>query len=138
MIRQIDAKVFQALKLHMDTFTGADVYYSPDVSQEVGVISPYVIVTDARLDTDTLLHSSDASDEYRGFLNIAVMAPLGWTHSQGLGLAARVADHFPKGATYTYVDCTVKIMRRPKVSGTPYQDHGMLRFPVLVNWRAWG
>jgi len=137
-ISLIDGKIFLALKSRLDDWTECDVFYSPDAPQAPSAIDPYLIVTDMRMDTDTRFVGDADVDEYRGILNIAVMAPMGLTYSQGAGLAARVCDWFPKGASYTYDDCTVKIMGRPKIIGAPYQDNGRMRYPVNVRWRTSG
>lgn len=134
----IDGKIYLALKSRLDEWTACDVFYSPDVPQIAPIDSPYLVVTDARLDTETRFTGNNDVDEYRGILNIAVMIPMGWTNAQGLGFASRVCDHFDKGASYTYSDCTVKIMARPKIVGAPYQDGGRMRYPVNVRWRASG
>ena len=137
-INNIDAKIFVALKSHMDDFSECAVYYSPDVPQTTSSYDPYAIVTDVRLDFDTRFAGSLDPDEYRGIMSISVMVPMNWSYSQGIGLASLVADHFKKGDAYSYDDCTVKVTRRSKVIGTPYQDVGMHRFPVLVYWRTSG
>jgi len=134
----IDSKIYLALKSRLDGWTVCDVFYSPDAPQAHPVDQPYVIVTDVRLDADTRFVGSGDVDEYRGVLNIAVMAPMGWTYAQGAGVASKVCDWFGKGAAYTYDDCTVRIMARPKIVGTPYQDTGRMRYPVNVRWRASG
>ena len=137
-ISNIDGKIFLALKDRLDDWTECSVYVSPDVPQTPGTTSPYVIVSDVRLDTDTRYTGASDVDEYRGVLNLSVMAPMAWTSAQGLGLCGRIADHFDKGAWYAYSDCRVQIMKRPRVIGTAYVDHGMQRYQVQVMWRAVG
>ena len=136
MTTKTDAKSFMALKNRMDQFTGAAVYYGMDAPQSSPAATPWLQVDDVRLDYDTRYTGNSDPDEYRGILNIAVMAPASWTYAQGLGLAANVADHFPKGAQYTYDGVTVHILAHPRVIGSPYQDNGRLRYPVQVKWRS--
>lgn len=133
-----DGKAWLALKNHMDDWTETPVHYSPDVPQAPGVDAPYVIVTDLRLDADTRYVQGDAPDEYRGVLNIAVMAPMGLTTAQAVGLAGRIADHWPKAEWHEYDDCRVQVMKRPRVIGAAYVDHGMMRYQVQVDWRMSG
>jgi len=131
-----EGKIFMALKARLDAFTAVDVYYSPDLPQHVPADDPFIVASFVPTDTDTRFVGSADNDEYRGFVSVAVMAPSGWTLAQGMGLASDVCDHFPKGAVYTFSDCAVKIMARPKLAGTPYMDNGRLRFPVNVVFRA--
>lgn len=137
-ITRIDGKIFLALRSHLAGWTECPVYYSPDAPQSPDVSEPYLVVTDMRMDADTRFAGNDDPDEYRGVLNVAVMAPIGWQYSQGAGLASEVCDYFGKGLAMTYDDCTVKVMARPKIMGAPYQDAGRMRFPVNVRWRASG
>lgn len=137
-ITRIDGKIFLALRAHLDGWTDCPVYYSPDAPQSPDVSEPYLVVTDVRMDADTRFAGNDDPDEYRGVLNIAVMAPMGWPYSQGAGLASDVCDFFQKGAVMAYDDCVVKVMARPKIMGAPYQDAGRMRFPVNVRWRVSG
>jgi len=137
-ITNIDGKIFLALKTHMDTWAETPIHYSPSVQVQPMSDDPYIIVTDARLETPTRFIGGDDTDEYRGVWNIAAMVPMGWTAAQSAGLAGRLADHWDKGARYSYSDCTVQVMARPKIIGAGYQDAGMIRFPVQVIWRAAG
>jgi len=137
-IAQIDAKIYQALSAHTDTFTGAGVYYSPDVPVHPVAIAAYIIVDDVRLNEPTRFIQGDAVDEYRGQWALSVMVPMAWTGAQAKGLAARVCDHFDKGAKYSANGATVQVMKRPRIVGAGYQDMGMIRVPVLVEWRAVG
>ncbi len=137
-ISQIDAKIYQALAAHTDTFTGAEVHYSPSVPEQPVSDAPYIIVDDVRLQFETRFVQSDAVDEYRGTWSLSVMVPMAWTGAQAKGLAARVCDHFDKGARYTTNGATVQVMRRPRIVGAGFQDMGMIRIPVLVEWRAVG
>lgn len=133
-----DGKIFLALKTHMDTWAETPIHYNPDVPQQPVSNAPYVIVTDARLDAPTRYVGGDDVDEYRGIWNIAVMVPMGYDAAQAIGVAGRVADHWQKGDWYSYDDMRVQVLTRPKVIGTGYQDAGMMRYPVSVNWRAVG
>jgi len=133
-----DGKAFVALKTHMDTFTSVPVYYSPDVPQQPGSTSPYLIVSDLRLDAGTMYLGANDPDEYRGSLMIAVMVPMVWDAAQAIGLASRVADHWPKASLHGYDDCRVQVIKRPRVIGAAYVDHGMMRYQVQVDWRAVG
>ena len=137
-ITRIDGKIFLALRAHLDGWTGCDVYYSPDVPQQPGVTSPYVIVTDLRLDVPTRYVGQFEADEYRGVLNIAVMVPMAWTTAQSMGLGSAMADHWPKGVWLAFDDCRVQVMKRTRVIGSAYVDHGMMRYQVQVDWRAVG
>lgn len=137
-IQYSDVKFFRAIKDHMDTWTQTPIYYSPDVPQQPGVTDPYLIVTDLRLDTPTRFVGRFEADEYRGVLNIAVMVPMAWTTAQAMGLAIMVADHWPKGVWLPFDDCRVQVMKRPRVIGAAYVDHGMMRYQVQVDWRAVG
>ena len=137
-IPQIDAKIYLALAAHTNTFTGAAVYYSPNVPVKPDVGSPYVVVDDVRLDFATRYVQGGAVDEYRGIWNVSVMVPMSWTGAQAMGLAAKVADHFDKGARYAASGVSVQIMKRPRIVGAGFQDAGMIRFPVQVEWRSVG
>jgi hypothetical protein len=137
-IAQIDAKIYQALAAHTDTFSGADVYYSPDVPVNPSVSAPYIIADDVRVDAPSMYVQSAAVDEYRGTWALAVMVPMSWTGAQAKGLASLVCDHFDKGAKYTTNGATVQVVKRPRIVGAGYQDAGMIRVPVLVEWRGVG
>lgn len=138
MIERIDGKIFLALRNHTDTFAGADVFYSPSVPQQPGKSEPYIVIDDVRSDFATRYVGVSEDDEYRGVWNLSVMVPVVWTSAQAIGLASDVCDHFTKGAWYAYDGARVQIMRRPKVVSAGYQDHGMIRYPVQVMWRAVG
>jgi len=135
-IAQIDAKLYQALSAHTDTFVGAAVHYSPDIPDQPTSDAPYIIVDDVRLQFETRFVGQSEADEYRGTWALSVMVPMAWTGAQAKGLASLVADHFVKGARYTANGATVQIMRRPRIVGAGYQDMGMIRVPVLVEWGA--
>ena len=137
MITQIDAKIFVALKNRLDAFTGAASYYGKDTPQNPPVDLPFLQADDLRLDFETRYVNGDV-DEYRGIFNVAVMAPASWTTAQGYGLAGKVADHFPKTLKVTYGGATVDVLARPRIIGAPYQDRGMMRYPVQIKWRAVG
>jgi len=133
-----DGKIFLALKSRLTAWTETPVHYSPDVPQQPGTTSAYIIVSDVRLDTDTRYTGADDVDEYRGVLNLSVMIPMAWDSAQGIGLCGRIADHFDKGAWYSYSDCRVQVLKRPRVIGAAYVDHGMQRYQVSVSWRSVG
>jgi len=137
-IAQIDAKIYQALSARTDSFTGATVFYSPDVPDQPLSDQPYIVVDDVRVSEPTRFVQGDAVDEYRGLWNISVMVPMAWTGAQAMGLASLVCDHFAKGAKYSANGATVQILARPKIIGTGFQDMGMIRIPVQVQWRAVG
>lgn len=137
MITQIDAKIFVALKNRLDAFTGATAYYGADTPQSPPVGVPWVQADDVRLDFDTRYVNGNV-DEYRGIFNVAVMAPSSWTAAQGYGLAGLVADHFHKTLKMTFGGATVEVLARPRIIGAPYQDRGMMRYPVQIKWRAVG
>lgn len=133
-----NAKIFEALKIHMDQWTQTPVYYSPDLPQKPGSTTPYLIVSDVRLDEPTRYVGANDVDEYRGVWNVSVMAPMTWNTAQAMGQAGRVADHWPKGSWIAFDDCRVQVMKRPRVIGAAYVDHGMMRYQVQVEWRAVG
>lgn len=134
MIAQIDAKTYDALKLHLSTMPGGFPIVYPDDIYPTDADTPFIVVTDARFGNERLYNDSDAVDNHLGQFMIDAMTPLSWTHSQRLGIAGVVVDWFAKD---TRLSGLVRIEQTPAIT-TAYRDGGFNRLPIAVSWRAVG
>jgi len=137
MTALIDGKIWLALLSRITAWTETPVML-PDSIFNPTANQAYLIVQPVNLSTDDRTIQFDCGDEFRGILNISVMAPLGWSYSQHVGLASRVCDFFLAGAVYTYQDARVTIYSRARSLGAPRLDQSWNRVEVQVPWRAWG
>lgn len=137
LITNPDGKIWLALKSRIDQWTETAVI-DPDEKLYPASTSAFIIVQHVSLNTDPNNMDYDCGDEYRGFLNVSVMAPIGWTYGQHAGLAGRVCDFFAFGSKYTYSDATVTIYERPKSQGAVRLDLSWNRLEVQIPWRCWG
>jgi len=134
MIEYIDAKIYDALKLHLDDMPGGFTIVYPDDIYPTDADTPFIVVTDARFGNERLYNDSGASDNHLGQFMLDAMVPLAWSHSQLLGIAGVVVDWFAKDLRLSGL---VRIEQTPAIT-TVYRDGGFNRLPISVSWRAVG
>ena len=134
MITQIDAKIWEALKSHIATMPGGFDIVEPSGIYPTDTTAAFIVLTDVRFGNVRLYIGSTADDQHGGSLSLAVMAPLDWTHTQLLGVAGIIRNHFVKD---TKLAGLVEITKTPDV-GIAYRDGAFNRLPVNVTWRAMG
>lgn len=137
MTTNIDGKIWLSLLSRINQWTETPVMM-PDTVFNPTAAQAYLIVQPVNLATDDRTIQFNCGDEFRGLLNISVMAPLRWSYSQHVGLAGRVCDWFPAGAVYAYQDARVTVYSRARSLGAPRLDQSWNRVEVQVPWRAWG
>jgi len=134
MITQIDAKIWEALKDHLDAMSGGFPIVLPGETYPTDADVAFIVVTDVRFGNVRIYIGSTADDQHGGTLSLSVMVPLSWTHTQQLGVAGIIRQHFAKD---TKLDVLVEIVKTADI-GTAYRDGAFNRLPVNVNWRAMG
>jgi hypothetical protein len=137
LITQLDAKIWLAIKVRLDTFPGGYPVIDPGQTYPTNAGQAFILAQDVRFDPVVQYAGNASPDEHRGQIALAVMTPLEWSHAQTLGLAGAVRAHFPKGAKYIYQDCTVQILNTPYTE-TAYRDGPFNRLPVIIRWRCAG
>lgn len=138
LINDLDAKIYLALKDRLDTMPGGYTIVESSETFSTSAEMPFLVVQDVRLDVNRRFTGSDDPDYHTGLFNIAVMVPLSWTYTQGLGVAGDIRNHFTKGLALIYDDAVVTVDQTPRVNGNPYRDGAFMRFPVSVPWRCQG
>ena len=134
MIAQIDAKIYDALKLHLSTMPGSfPIVYPGDIYPTEADVA-FIVVTDARFGNERLYNDSGAVDSHTGQFMLDAMVPLSWSHSQLLGIAGVITAWFTKDLRLSGL---VRIEQTPAIT-TSYRDGGFNRLPVSVVWRAVG
>lgn len=133
-----EAEAWLALKGRMDQWTECAVMY-PDTVFTPDAQLPFLIVQDVALSADTQPIGYNCGSEYRGILNVSVMAPVRtWTYAQHKGLAAKVAAHFVQGSSLTAGSTTVRLTQRARIIGNVRFDATHNRLEVQIPWLAWG
>jgi len=131
------AKIWAALKSHLDTITGYTIHYNLDAAITPDVTAPYIIVQDLRQEPERQYIGNGAGNYYRGSLEIGVMVPIdGWTYPQGLQYAAGFAAEFPEGLVMTYENMRLQVSKEPHILGVAYRDGAFSRYPVSVQWEG--
>ena len=135
---QLEAKIFQALLARLNTMSGGYDIVEPGETYPTSADTAFIVVQDVRFEPDALYIGATSSNENRGMLSLSVMTPLSWSHSQTLGIAGLIRDHFPKSLTLTYSDVQLEILRTPYIDGNAMRDESWKRVNVMVRWRAAG
>lgn len=134
MIAQIDAKIWQALLSHCQSMPGGYAIVEPSGVYPAQVDTPFIVLTDVRFGNVRLYIGSTADDQHGGTLSLSVMAPLSWSHTQLLGIAGIVRDHFAKDIK---LGGLVEVTKSADI-GIAYRDGSFNRLPITVTWRAVG
>jgi hypothetical protein len=137
LIAQLDAKIYLALITRLKLMPGGYAIVEPGQTYPTTGNVPFILVQDVRFDPVARYVGNSEPDEHRGLFSIAVMTPLDWTHTQGMGIAGAIRSHMPKGASYSNGGATVQILQTPS-AGTAYRDGAWNRLPVSVRWRCSG
>jgi hypothetical protein len=137
LITQLDAKIYLALMTRLKLLPGGYAIVEPGETYPTAGNVPFILVQDVRFDPDTPYIGNSDPDEHRGIFALAVMTPLDWTHTQGMGIAGAIRAHMPKGAAYSNGGALVKILQTPS-AGTAYRDGAWNRLPVSIRWRCSG
>lgn len=77
----------------------------------------------------------DSTTEFRGILQVTVVASSGKGIVAPSEIAAKVADHFERGVPITSGDLVVKITDRPSIAHA-MQDTDRVNIPVSINYYA--
>lgn len=133
----MEGEIYLAFKARLDTWTECYVKL-PNVDYKPQAKTPFVMAQFVGLDSDTLILANNCGDEFSGILNLSVFAPVTWTYASHVGLAQRIAGHFPSGHVMTYGGKSVRISRRSKVIGNSVLESNMCRLEVQVYYNAWG
>lgn len=110
----------------------------PSETYPTSADTAFIVVQDVRFEPDPLYIGGTSSDEHRGTFSLSVMTPIAWSHSQTLGIAGLIRDHFPKTLKLTYSDVTVEILRTPFIDGNTMRDESWNRCNVMIRWRGAG
>ena len=135
---QLDAKIFTALITRLGTMTGGYDIVEPGETYPTAADEAFIVVQDVRFEPDPRYVGGTSPDEHRGIFSLSVMTPLAWSHSQTLGIAGLIRDHFPKTLKLTYSDVNVEILRTPFIDGNTMRDESWNRCNVMVRWRCAG
>jgi hypothetical protein len=134
MIEQIDAKIWIALRDHLEDMPGGMQIVMPDETYPANASTAFIVVTDVRFGNERRYMGSAADDVHTGQLDLAVMCPLAWSHAQAMGVAGIIREHFSKDLR---LGGLVELIKAADVS-TAYRDGAYKRVPVAVSWRAIG
>jgi hypothetical protein len=134
MITQIFAKIYDALIAHADAMPGGFALIKHGEIYPTDASVAFIIATDVRVGVDRIYAGSNSDDVHNGFLMMDVMAPLSWSHSQLLGVAGLIRDHFNKD---NILEGIVRVIETPSTT-TAYRDGAFNRLPVLIRWRTVG
>lgn len=133
-----DGKIWLALKGLLGTFTECKIMYPMDAYKPTAK-DKFVIVQQVSLNSgDAIPINPSCGERFNGFMSLGVCVPVDWEYSELLGLAGRVADHFPNGDRLTYGDAVVHISGRPRVYGSVSLQAPWNRIEVRVPWSCWG
>lgn len=78
---------------------------------------------------------TDDSTQFRGILQVAVMASANEGIIAAMEIASHIADHFERGTALSEGTLRVKFEGRPSIA--PYmQEPDRLRIPVSIRWHA--
>lgn len=138
VVTNADGKIWLALQSRLSTFTEFPVMlpmsnYAPTAS------NAFIIVQQVSLDYGGPLPiNPNCGVAFSGFMSLGVCAPTDWTYAQLVGLAGRIADHFPNNHKLTYQDINVRINGRSRVDGNLSLQAPWNRLEVRVPWIAWG
>lgn len=80
------------------------------------------------------LGSTD-STQFRGILQVTVVAPANGGIIAPTSIAGKIADHFERGTALADGTLQIKISGRPSIA-PPIQDPDRISIPVSVNWYA--
>jgi hypothetical protein len=135
MPASIEATIADALLSHLGDFPAQtpsiDIAY-PDVPFEP-VSGRTYLDTSLLFNAPANLGVADAScTEFRGILQVTVVAPAGRGIIAPIELAAKVADHFERG-TSLGTGPVIKIVGRPAIAN-PAQSPDRIRVPVSVSF----
>lgn len=79
--------------------------------------------------------ADDSTTEFRGILQVTVVAPSGAGIISPVEIAGKVADHFERGAPMIGPTLTVKVDKRPDVASARVEAD-RIRVPVSISWFA--
>lgn len=134
----LDAKIFLALLTRLQTMSGGYDIVQPGATYPTSADKAFIVVQDIRFDPEARFVGADTENENRGLFALSIMTPINWTHTQQLGIAGMIRDHFSKAAKYTYDDVTVVILDTPSYVGNSRRDESFNRLDAQFRWRASG
>ena len=138
LVNQLDAKIYTALITRLKTMSGGYSIVEPGQTYPTSADTAFIVVQDVRFDPTSPYIGGNTPNENRGVFSLAVMTPLSWAHTQSLGIAGLIRDHFPKTLKLTYSDVNVEILRTPFIDGNTMRDESWNRCNVMVRWRCAG
>lgn len=135
LANHIEAKIVNALLLHMETMTlpiGVNVSY-PGMSFTPDPAKPYLRVQVFKGDPQQPRIRFGDEPIRRGLLQVSVYWPEGRGIMQAIELAGQVRDHFARGSKINQDGVTVQIIEEPRVAGE-IQEPAWLQVPVNIPW----
>ena len=138
MISNADGKIWIALRNRLQQWSECALYmpeeiYAPE-STDTFIITQHVTTQYGGV----LPVQIECGQPLSGFLNLSIMQPVDMGYDRHIGMAGRVGDFFPNGASYQYQDITVRINGRSRVLGNATLNTSWNRLEVQVSWIAWG
>lgn len=105
---------------------------------------PFTPPSSAYLEATILMNTNrnqfvadDSTTEFRGIMQVTVVAPSGAGIISPVELAGKVAQHFERGAPMANANLTVKIDKQPDVASARVEVD-RVRVPVSISWYAFG
>lgn len=137
-VSNADGKIWLALKSRLTQWTECKMMMPSEIYEPTAMTS-YVITQNVTTESgDALPIQVECGIPFTGFLNLSVLVPINWGFDAHIGLAGRLADHFPNGARYKYSDVSVMINGRSRVLGGVDLNAPWNRLEVQIPWKAWG
>jgi len=133
MVTYVDGKIWEALRTVLDSMAVVAIYPGQDYEPVIG--TPFVDVTDMRLETNRRFVGSGDSVTYPGELQMVIVAPFTWTYTQRLAIADQIKTVFPQGLRL-YKDGVVIETDKEASVMTGFRDGAWWRIPVTLRWRA--
>ena len=134
MIEFIDAKIWEALKARLASMTGGYHIVYDSEPYPTNAATAFIVVSDFRNEAERVYIGTNDDDLYQGALQLSIMTPLSWNHTQALGVAGIIKQHFTKDLI---LGGLVSLTAIPSVTAS-YRDGPYNRIPVSIPWRALG
>jgi len=129
----VDGKIWEALRAVLDTMDTEVVYPGQEYDPVIG--TPFIDVTDMRLEINRRFVGSNDSVTYPGELQMVIVAPFTWTHTQRLAIANDIKTVFYQGIRMIEDDVIVETDKEASVM-TGFRDGAWWRIPTMLRWRA--
>lgn len=138
VVPYLDAKIYIALRDHLQDMSGGYDIVLPGEDYPSSANTPFLLVQDVRLEPDPYYAGRGDPEDTRGIWSVTVMAPLKWTHTQMLGVAGLIRNHFARNRKLVEGGAVVQITGFPYIATQAYRDGSYLRMPINIPWRSVG